>query len=88
MNGYLISTPVVHGVCPRCGAPILRGLAEGYPARVDVRPVGRGAEIGALMTGRESFALCRSGELVTRDPSRIRGGLVGTGIFLGHRCPR
>lgn len=82
----MISTKAKWITCRRCGAEIIDAIAEGLPARADVRPLTAAEEIAALLDDRWTYALL-AGELVHRDHWRIRGGLVGRSIHAQHRCP-
>lgn len=73
--------------CGRCLGPVIYGLAEGIPARVDVAPLpGPAAEAAVLDGGRQTYTLRRSG-LVHRDPARRTDPALATPVLAEHACP-
>lgn len=89
MTGPFITTPVITGTHPRCGAVVLHGHAEGVFARVDLTPLTRAGEIAAICHGLQTYTLTRTG-LIHRDAGRIAGtALVDAGPVLAeHACHR
>lgn len=86
MFRHLASSIAVPGRCRKCGRPILVGLDEGSPVRVDLECVDPAGEVAALIQGHRSFASVAGGELAERTVGRIRAGLVGSGVRIEHRC--
>jgi len=83
---YLETTaPVVH-TCWRCGRPILYGLAEGIPARVDITPISSAVEAAYTAAGRATYTLRRSG-LIHRDQSRRSDPSLASPVLAAHQCP-
>lgn len=85
MSDFLVTTPVKGALCPRCHAVILTGLAEGLHTRVDLTPLNRAGEIHALLAGRWTYTLTRSG-LVHRDATRIAGTALHGPTLPAHHC--
>lgn len=74
--------------CRQCRQTIIRGLAEGIPARVDPNPLpGIAGEQAALDAGRLTFTLTRSG-LVQRDAIRRTDPNLTGPVLAAHDCPR
>jgi hypothetical protein len=76
--------------CPRCGAPVLAGHADGLLARVDLIPVDEVGELAARLIGRWTYdviprRLARGAVLVFRDLDRLSGARR-TPVAIGHRC--
>lgn len=88
MSGHLITTEVDQVTCPRCGATVLRGIAEGLTVTVNLEPIDPTAEVAALLTGAWTFTLSRTRELIHRDAGRIRGGFLRGTIHVQHPCRR
>lgn len=87
MSQHLITTVATETDCPRCGAVILAGVAEGLHARVDPTPLTSDAEILALAVGRWTYTHTSVGELVRRDFGRITGNRHLRGPTLpDHQC--
>jgi hypothetical protein len=84
---YLISTPTVEQKCPYCKASILVAYVEGARVRVHSTPVDTRGELSAIFAGQWTYARLSCGELVHRDPVRIRGGLTGQSLHVAHGCP-
>lgn len=85
MTGPLITTAVAGSVHPRCGTPVLTGIAEGLLARVDLTPLNRAGEIRALIAGLQTYTLTRTG-LVHRDACRIAGTALTGPVLAEHAC--
>jgi hypothetical protein len=81
------TAPLVH-TCRRCERPVIYGLAEGLPARVDPAPLdGPLAEALAVVAGRETYTLTRIG-LVQRDAVRRSDPSLTGPVVAQHDCPR
>ena len=87
MTNFLATTPVSGAVCRRCRTLTLTGHAEGLRATVDLTPLSPAGELSALLAGRWTYTLMRTG-LVHRDAGRIAGnGLPADAPILAeHRC--
>lgn len=68
----------------KCGAPLIYGLAEGVPDRVDIDALTIVGEYAALCAGRRTYALV-GGKLEIRDQFRIKSPPKGP-IFASHEC--
>jgi hypothetical protein len=88
MSRHLETTaPLVH-TCRRCDRPVIYGLAEGIPARVDPAPLaGPLAEALAVVAGRQTYTLTRTG-LVQRDAGRRSDPSLTGPVLAAHHCPR
>jgi hypothetical protein len=86
MPSHLITTRSTQDPCPRCGAPVYTGWAEGLHATVDTEPLDPANEVAALITGRWTYTRTPGGELVHRDAGRITGGSVPGTVHAQHRC--
>lgn len=84
---HLETTPALVHACKRCGRPVLYGLAEGLHARADIAPIGQAAEIAAVIAGRSTYTLRRSG-LIQRDASRRADPTLAVPVLVAHDCPR
>jgi hypothetical protein len=84
MREHLITTQAKGVTCPRCRRPVLAGIAEGLNATVDLIAINPAEEIDALLSNRRTYTLI-AGELVYREPVRIRGQLRGV-ILAEHKC--
>jgi hypothetical protein len=79
-------------LCPKCGAPVMVGLADGAPVAVDPVPLNRIGEASALLAGRTTFALRYLGryELSWRSAEHITGTPAGTNarleVVAEHMC--
>jgi hypothetical protein len=80
------TTPLVH-TCRRCDRPVIYGLAEGVPARCDPTPINTVGEIAAVMAGRRTYTLQRTG-LVERDALRRSDPNLTGPVLAEHDCPR
>lgn len=80
------TTPVVI-TCSRCLQPVIYGIAEGLAARVDAAPLTSTGEISAVVSGRRTYTLKRSG-LVQRDASRRSDPSLTGPVLAAHQCPR
>lgn len=78
------TAPLVH-TCRRCGRPVIYGLAEGVPARADVAPVDQRGEIVAVLAGRQTYTLRRSG-LIHRDAGRRADPTLAAPVVAEHGC--
>lgn len=85
---HLISTPARIAACPRCKTPVYTALDEGLRAVVDLAALDPADEIRALLTGRKTYTRLRCGELVYREPDRIRAGLLKGHLHQQHTCQR
>lgn len=84
---HFVSTAAVLSVCHRCGLPILRALDEGLPARVDLVPLpDLGAEITAIVTGRQTYTRLRNGGLAYRDDTRLSDPAMAATVHAQHAC--
>lgn len=88
MSAHLITTEASPATCPRCGATVLRGIAEGMTVVVDAEFITPAAEAAALLTGAWTFTLTGIRELIHRDAGRIRGGHLRGTIHVQHSCRR
>lgn len=85
---HLATTPARETTCPRCGAAMLIGLAEGLTAKVDIDPLpDRLAEIAALLANKSTYTRLGNKELVHRDAGRITDPKLQGHIHAEHRCP-
>lgn len=85
MREHLITTQARAVACPRCRRVVLAGIAEGLNAIVDLTPIKPGAdEMATLLANRRTYTFL-AGELVYRDPPRIRGQSRGL-ILAEHKC--
>jgi hypothetical protein len=84
---HLTTTPATVQTCPRCHRPVLYGLAEGLPARVDIQPLTPAGERHALRAGRWTYTLTRTG-LVHRDADRRADPTLAQPVLAAHDCPR
>jgi hypothetical protein len=82
---HLITTPATIGHCPRCGALVLTGLAEGIRARVDPAPLNRAGHIAAIHARLTTYTLTRTG-LVAMDANRIGSQRIRGPTLPQHRC--
>lgn len=80
------SAPILK-TCHRCRRLILTGLAEGVHAYVDLIPVSAAGEIAALLSGRETYTLRRSG-LIRRDVYRRADPTLAAPVLATHVCPK
>ena len=84
---HLITTVAKPETCPRCNTVTLAGVVEGLPARVDLAvtldPTG---EASAILAGRDTYTLLRTGELAYRDAGRIKGGSLTGPVLAQHKC--
>ncbi|HLL68838.1 MAG TPA: hypothetical protein VK453_24460 [Micromonosporaceae bacterium] len=87
MSEHLATDPVTVQRCRRCQAPILVGLAEGLPCRVDPVAVNQLGELIAILGILATFTLTKSG-LVQRDASRVRGTFLRGPVLVQHQCGR
>ena len=87
MTNHLITTAITGSVHPRCGGPVLVGVAEGINARVDLTPLNQAGEIAALLAGLDTYTLTRGG-LVYRDAGRIAGRSIKGPVLAQHDCRR
>lgn len=85
MTAYLITTPATGKICHHCHTPVLTGLAEGLHATVDLHPLNPTQETAALLIGRWTYTLTRSG-LIHRDAGRIAGNTLTGPILADHKC--
>ncbi len=85
MSRHLITTKATLAICHGCQHPILTGIAEGLPVRVDPIPLNPTGALAAILAGRETYVL-HFGELVYREESRIRGGAIRGPILAAHQC--
>ncbi|WP_148083677.1 hypothetical protein [Micromonospora sp. Llam0] len=85
---HLVSTPAKLTTCPRCKTPVLVALDEGLRAVVDLAAIPPAEEIRALLSGRKTYTRLQCGELVYREPDRIRGGLLKGDLHQQHTCQR
>jgi hypothetical protein len=83
--------------CVTCGAAVLVGVdadTAGVPVTVDRQPVDRVGEVLAIISGRRTYELCRTGSgqrsrrvLEPRPPSRIRDDALRLHtVHAEHRC--
>lgn len=79
------TTPVVV-TCHRCDRPTIYGLAEGFIARADPAPLDQTQEIAAVVAGRQTYTLLRSG-LVHRDAGRRSDPSLAGVVLAEHACP-
>lgn len=82
---HLETTPPLVHTCRRCGRPVVYGLAEGIPARVDTIPVDQAGEIAAVVAGRQTYTLRRSG-LIHRDVRRRSDPTLAGPVLVEHAC--
>lgn len=80
------TTPPVVVVCWRCNRPTIYGLAEGVIARADITPIDSASEIRAVVAGRRTYTLTRSG-LVERDAGRRSDSTLASPVLAEHACP-
>jgi hypothetical protein len=85
MTAHLITTPATGQACRHCHTPVLAGLAEGLHTRVDLTPLNPADEVAALLTGRWTYTLTRTG-LIHRDATRIAGDTLTGPILADHKC--
>jgi hypothetical protein len=83
---HLETTPPLVHSCKRCARPVLYGLAEGSHARADIAPVSQFGEIAAVLAGRATYTLRRSG-LIQRDASRRSDPSLASPVLVQHACP-
>lgn len=81
------TSPPIVKQCPRCRRPLLTGLAEGLHAYVDVSPLSPAAEAAAVLAGRQTYTLRRSG-LIHRDAYRRADPTLASPVLAQHDCPR
>lgn len=84
MTGHLVTTPATAALC-RCGALILTGHAEGLRATVDPHPLTAAGHTAALLAGRWTYRLTRTG-LVHLDATRITDPKLRGPTLADHRC--
>lgn len=87
-HDHFITTPATGSVC-RCRAVILTGIAEGIHTRVDLIALNRDGEVGALLSGLNTYTLARTG-LIRRDAWRIGDTVLARAgpVLAEHRCGR
>lgn len=73
-------------ICWRCGRPTIYGLAEGVIARADPNPIDQVGEIRAVIAGRATYTLRRTG-LIQRDASRRADDTLAAPVLASHVCP-
>lgn len=71
--------------CRGCRQPVIYGLAEGVTARADLMPLTSLQEIAAVLAGRRTFTLRRSG-LIERDAGRRSDPTLASPVLAEHRC--
>lgn len=80
------TAPLVHA-CRRCHTPVIYGLAEGVTARADLLPITSAGEIAAVLAGRQTYTVRRSG-LIRRDAGRRADPTLASPVLAEHRCSR
>ena len=85
MTSHMITTRGQVHACQRCHQTIMTGLAEGLLAHTDLTPLDKAGELAALLQGRWTYSL-HNGELVYRDPIRIKGGSISGPVLAEHQC--
>lgn len=85
---YLITKPPNPELCPHCERLLLVGVAEGISYRADAEPINHTGEVAAILDKLNTWQLV-AGELVYRNPQRIRANPAGTvPVFTTHHCDR
>jgi hypothetical protein len=80
------TTPPAVVTCWRCGRPTIYGLAEGLIARADPAPIDQTGEIRAVIAGRATYTLRRTG-LIQRDAGRRGDDTLAAPVLAAHDCP-
>jgi hypothetical protein len=83
----LETSPAIAKPCPRCRRPLLTGLAEGIHAYVDITPLTPAGEIAAVLAGRQTYTLRRTG-LIQRDAYRRADPALASPVLAQHDCLR
>lgn len=81
----MITTTVTGIICGRCRQPLLTGYAEGLRARVDPVAINRAGLIAAILAGRWTYRLTRTG-LVHLDQDRIPSTTIRGPMVTTHKC--
>ncbi|MEV0608096.1 hypothetical protein AB0I61_17195 [Polymorphospora rubra] len=85
-HNHLATTPITIRT-HRCGALTATALTQGIHTRVDLTPLNPTGEAHALITGRQTYTLTRTG-LVHRDIEHIAGGSLRGPVLADHVCGR
>jgi hypothetical protein len=84
---HLETTIATVDTCRRCRAVVLFGLAEGLPARAELRSLDTlRDEPRAVLAGRQTYTLTRAG-LVHRDAGRRSDPTLAGPVLAEHACP-
>jgi hypothetical protein len=87
VHRHFETTPPSVVICWRCGRPTIYGLAEGVIARADPAPIDQTGEIRAVLAGRSTYTLRRTG-LIERCASRRADPTLASPVVAAHICPR